>query len=426
MSLPQEDFLHYVWQMQYFDKKNLRSTTQQAINILDKGQHNHHSGPDFSSARLVLNNTEWAGDVEIHVRSSEWRRHQHHHNPAYSKVILHVVWEDDDSLQPAAGQVPVLELKNKLHEGLFERYLQFFDGVPPFPCASYTSHLPQALQERVLLQNWIGRQNRKINDIHSLYLRNHKNLEETAYQLLGQGFGLSINQEPFLRLCQQLPHKYLQKHANQAPQIEALLFGMSGLLPEQPKDDYSQALVQEFAFLSHKYNLKSHKLLLSEWKFSKLRPPSFPTVRLAHFAALMYGRQHFFAELIHAESLQELKAFFGCQPSAYWHTHYDFGKESKLLRGGLGTLFTEVLILNVVVYLGLFYAELKGISGLANKFLGFAESLKAEENKLTKFYTDRGFRAQHAAQSQGILELHKQQCLAKKCLSCGVGQYLLK
>ncbi len=422
---PHEDFLHYVWRMQYFQKNDLQTKSQQSLLVLERGQHNSNAGPDFNAARILLDGQEWLGDIEIHVKSSDWKRHQHHSNAAYQRVILHVVWEDD--LADNSNSIPVLELKNRLSNDLWVRYWQFFECSEPFPCAPYLEDVPAQLQERVLQQNWLARQNRRINSIHTLFLQNNRNLEETAYQLLGQAYGLSINQAPFLELCKRLPHKYIQKHADQLEVIEALLFGMASLLPpSSPHDAYTETLQSHFQFLAHKYNLRYQTLAPEDWKFMRLRPPAFPTVRLAQFAALLHQRTHFFAELVEADSIKSLKAFFDCPPSPYWQQHYDFGKESKQTIGSIGHSFSEILILNVAIYLGLFYAELKSLPVLARKFVGFAESMKAEQNKYVSLYNELGFYTKNAAQTQAVMELHRQMCQNKKCLSCGIGQFLLK
>jgi hypothetical protein len=90
-----EAFLYFLWQYQYFAKPDLATTDGDSVQVLHPGFRNHDSGPDFFNARLLINDVEWGGTVEMHTKTSDWLAHRHQHDRAYDNVILHVVWQDD-------------------------------------------------------------------------------------------------------------------------------------------------------------------------------------------------------------------------------------------------------------------------------------------------------------------------------------------
>jgi hypothetical protein len=122
-----EEFLAYLWGYRLL-APTLQTTSGEPVEVLFPGNRNPDAGPDFFNARLRIGSTLWAGNVEIHVRASDWYRHGHHTDDAYRNTILHVVWEDDTSgtSREIAG-LPVLILKGCYDESIFGHYRNFMD-----------------------------------------------------------------------------------------------------------------------------------------------------------------------------------------------------------------------------------------------------------------------------------------------------------
>ena len=422
-----EDFLAYVWKFQYFDKTNLQTESGEMLSVLRTGMQNANAGPDFLDAALKIGEITWAGSVELHVKASDWQRHQHTADQKYDQVILHVVWENDAPVLRTNGtEVPVLALINRVAPALLQTYLHLKQPKPTIPCEPF---LPQisgltktAMQERVLLE----RLEEKAERIRKLYRASGNNWEETAYAALLSGYGFKINQAGFEKLARQLPHKVLQKHRHQPLQTEALLFGQAGFLTGNfPDDAYLQQLQKEFTFLQHKYALTA-PLQLADWNFLRLRPANFPTVRLAQLAALFHAREHLFSFFLADHSLKELEAFFVSEPSAYWQTHYMPGRSGKFRIGPIGKSSVNILLINLVAPLLVAYAHETGQLALIEKALNLLEMLPPEKNHILTMYEVLGFENKAASQSQGLLSLRLHYCGPVRCLHCAIGNGILK
>ncbi|GAB2788481.1 DUF2851 family protein [Rhabdobacter roseus] len=422
-----EDFLSFVWRYQYFDTTQLLTEAGEALQVLRVGFPNTHAGPDFSEARVVVNGTEWAGCVEIHVRSSDWEQHRHTTDAAYESVVLHVVWEDDRPVRRADGTLlPTLVLRQRVPPAVRERYLQLLENEDFIPCApqfAQVADLPKlAMLDRVLLE----RLDQKADLVRALYEQNQRDWEETAYQWLAQHFGFKLNAPAFLRLAQQVPLKVLQKHRDQPLQLEALLFGTAGLLPSTSEEPYVQALGREYRFLAAKYQLLDKKMGSHEWKFLRLRPAGFPTVRLAQLASLLQRQVGIFGTLTSPEHVDELRTFFRLHQSDYWRGHYQFGKPAKGQVPTLGKDAADLLIINAAVPLLVAYARQRGTSALLDRAVRWLEQLPAEDNQLIRQWGTLGMRVKTAFDSQALLAWHRAYCTPKRCLDCTVGATLLR
>lgn len=406
------------------DPANLRSQEGEAVQIIHPGQHNHNAGPDFSNARIRIGEQLWAGNVEIHIQSSDWLRHGHQDDEAYKNVILHVVYEHDQELPDADGNVlPVLELKGRFDEYRYWKYEQLVQNQDVIPCAPQFPAVDDMVKESMLERVMVERLEQKAAAVLDLWNHNQRDWNETFYQWMARGFGLKVNAEPMLMLARNLPQAVLARHKDRLFQLEALLFGVSGLL-SNAEDDYTQQLEKEWQFLSSKYGLSS--LEPSIWKYSRLRPPSFPDVRIGQFAALIHRSENLFSKIMGTGNLQVLQQLLSDSPSVYWREHYRLGVEHKRSKAGMGEAFQQILVINVVVPFLFIYGKLKDEDFYRQRALDLLDQLPAEDNEVIRKFKHLGLAVNSAFDSQAVLQLNNEYCSLKKCLNCSLGIHLLK
>jgi hypothetical protein len=423
----QEAFLHYLWQFQQFDKMNLRTTANEKITVLKVGTLNSDAGPDFLNVRLMIGEIEWAGNVEIHLRSSDWNQHQHTANQAYNNVILHVVWEHNQAICRNDGsEIPTLSLKEITDESLLEKYKNLLEYPRTIPCAEQFSEVSELSKIATFDKALTKRLIQKSYFVEELLNKNNQDWEETAYQLLAKNFGFKLNSDAFLRLAQNLPLKILQKHRNNLFQIEALLFGLAGFESNDSADAYTLKLREEYQFLASKYQLKAQTIHASEWKFLRTRPANFPTIRLAQLAKLVATQYSFFSFFVQTTNFEELVKALRIQQSEYWQEHYHFNKKASRNLIGIGQDSAENIIINTVIPLLSTLAQKTDNQLLMERVVGFLEKLPAEENKITSLWKNLGMDIRNAFDSQASIELYNGFCLQKKCLQCHVGIEILR
>ncbi|QNE39150.1 DUF2851 family protein [Hymenobacter sp. NBH84] len=424
-----EDFLHYVWQQQYFDKTNLRTTSGEAITILKPGLHNHDAGPDFLNARLHLGEVEWNGAVEIHLRASDWHHHQHQHDPKYDQVILHVVLHADEPVRRTNGsEVPALALEGRLAPELLGRYQQLLTDTPVLPCAPLLGQVPVIARVMMVERTLLERVEQKAATLETLHQHLGGDWEATTYHALLAAFGFKKNTEPLQRLAKALPLPVLRRHRHDRRQLEALLFGQAGFLTENDEnrhDLFVADLRAEYEFLAHKYQLKATALAPHDWNFLRLRPANFPPVRLAQLAAVLHARPALFDALLTAQDVLTLEQFFAAPVSEYWRGHTRPGRPGKVPHQ-LGRSSAHLLITNVVVPLRVAYARHVGQPELVEQAVTLLTQLPAERNAITDAYDLLGFQHRTAADSQGLLALHHGYCQPRQCLRCAIGNRILQ
>lgn len=420
-----EAFLHYLWQFQQFDKSNLLTITGEKIAVLKTGILNTDAGPDFSHARLQINDIEWVGNVEIHIKSSDWKVHKHQQDEAYNNVILHVVWENDQTITRQDGSfIPTLELKPIADINLLNKYQQLIDNQLTIPCQVQFSEVSTLSKIGILDKVLAKRLQQKTQIVAQIFEQNKGDWEETAYQLLARNFGFKLNSETFLRLAQNLPLKVLQKHRNNLIQIEAMLFGQAGLI--EKVDEYSEKLVQEYEFFAAKFSLKSLQLASHEWKFLRTRPANFPTIRIAQLAKLITQQQSFFSLFTQTNSIEDLRNALKIEQSIYWQEHYNFGKTANKYLVGLGKDSINNILINTVIPLLACYSEKTDNQELMSRCVSFLEALPAEKNHITEIWEGLGLEIKTAFDSQASIELYNNFCTQKRCLQCNVGIEILK
>ncbi|QQS31238.1 MAG: DUF2851 family protein [Sphingobacteriales bacterium] len=421
-----EAFLSYVWKLRLYNQNGLRTTTGEEVQIVSTGESHTSSGPDFFNAKIKIGDTLWAGNVEIHIKSSDWLKHQHQHDGAYQNIILHVVYEDDIPLINTAGSnIPTLELQKFLDPRLYRNYLLLLGNSRWIPCEKF---FPQT--DNFVLSNWLDRLlverlEQKTLPIMQVLENNLHNWEETFYQFLARSFGAKANAEPFELLAKSLPSIILAKYKDKLFQLEALLFGMSGLLNQDFKDDYPVALKKEFQFLQQKHQLKSLPGHL--WKFGGLRPPNFPTIRLAQFALMFHqSASGLFSHILEAETKEAYKNMLSVSISGYWKNHYVFDKESKSSNKTLGNPTIYTIIINTIAPVLFVYGNARDIPELKDKALQLLEQLPAETNHIVDHWKSLGVKTKSAHQTQALLQLFNEYCSRKRCLHCAIGSKLVR
>lgn len=420
-----EAFLFHAWQCRLFNTSELFTPDREPVKIIHPGILNTDSGPDFMNARIRIGETLWAGNVEIHVRAGDWNKHLHNTDKAYSNIILHVVYEAGDQItRPDGSIIPVLVLKDKIDTQAWNHYQYLLSNKQWIPCASQIRDIPSLVVDMQLTRMVTERLERKTLIILNDLKINKYDWEETYYRYLARNFGFHINAVPFELLARTLPGKILAKHKANMLQTDALIFGTAGLLGNELKEDYPVKLKEEFSFLKSKFKL--HTLDSHLWKFLRLRPANFPTIRLAQFSALTQKNHHSFFKILDIKTVEELVLFFTTTVSSYWKNHFSFGKPSPESNKSLGPDSIHNLIINTVVPFLFIYGSQKGLAVFRERALNLLDELPAEKNSILSSWKETGIGVKTASQSQGLIELKKNYCDRKKCLQCGIGSHLLK
>jgi predicted nucleic acid-binding protein len=422
-----EDFLHYVWKFRLFDRINLQTTQGEELEIYSAGLHNTHAGPDFQNARIRIGETTWAGNAELHLSSSDWQRHGHTADNAYDNVILHVVYRDDEPLFRTDGRrVPTLELKDRISPDLYNRYHNLIFGAKNIiPCEASIATIDGLTMQNWLTRILVERLEKKSETVIATLNLNRGDWEETFYQFLAANFGFKTNALPFELMAKSLPQNILAKHKNNPMQIEALIFGQAGFLNEDFADEYPCSLKKEYEFLKKKFNITPIESHL--WKFLRMRPQNFPTIRLAQLAALVVKSNHLFSKVLETKEVKALRDLFNnIQINNYWETHYQFDKESKLVGKHLGAASVDTILLNTVALFLFSYGRHLQQQYYISRSLKLLENIPGEQNSITTDFANLGLEINTAFESQALLELKNNYCDYKKCLQCGVGIKILK
>jgi len=419
-----EELLHYVWRLRKFDHTHLQTTDGLPIDILHPGEHNHNAGPDFLNARIRIGDTLWAGNVEMHLRASDWHRHRHSDDPAYKNVILHVVLDADCPIyHPEKRMLPCLTLKKRISNRLSKLYQRLLHNELWIPCQHLFYQAPELTRNLWLDRLLVERLESKTQSIATLLKENKNDWEATCYQLLIHNFGLNVNGMAFERLASSIPHRLLLTHRNRLFQLEALLFGQSGLLTNDYQDEYPQALRKEYDFLRKKYNLQP--LTSTLWKFSRMRPANFPTIRMAQLATLFYQSTHLFSKILATQTIEEVEHMFALKLSNYWQSHYTFDKASSRRQKTLGRSSIHLLVINTIAPLLFLYGKERDEVQFKDRALRFLEELTPEKNTTIDHWKELGFYPKSAYQTQALLQLKKHYCKEKKCLQCAIGHTIL-
>lgn len=423
-NLP-EEFLQYIWENKLFLSENLKTSASENVEIIDVGKRNTNSGPDFFNAKIKIDDTIWAGNIEIHKKSSDWQKHNHQTDKAYNSVILHVVENNDLPVKRKNKElIPTIILNYP--ERLQTNYQNLLNAKTWIACQNQFHKVDPVILQLRFNRLMIERLENKTDEILERLEQNKNDWNETFYQMLAKMFGFKVNAVPFELLAKSLPLQILAKNKNNLHQLEALLFGNSGLLNNQLLgDDYYLNLRNEYSFFYKKHQLKGIESHL--WKFMRLRPVNFPTIRISQFAALIHRSHGLFSKIIEIENINNLKELFKVQASEYWHSHYNFNKTSKINSvKELGDNSINTLIINVVIPFLFVFGEKQNKNYLKNRALEFLEKLPPENNSIITNWKNLGIEVHSAFETQALLQLKNIYCEKKKCLNCQIGVKLVK
>lgn len=418
-----EEFLHFIWKYGLFNKTGLKTVDGKTVEVISTGRTNTDSGPDFFNARIRIGETVWAGNIEVHQKSSHWYRHRHNTDAAYDNVILHVVELNDSPVLIKSQALPTLEIKYPV--GILENYEQLLKSERWIACEEKLTEVDPFILRFWFSSLMIERLESKTDDILAILEQNKNNWNETFYQLLARNFGMKTNALPFELLAKSLPLNVLSKHKNDLFQIEALLFGQSGLLNETLLgDDYFLSLRKEYSYLYKKYGLSGIESHL--WKFMRLRPINFPTVRIAQLATLIHHSSALFSRILETENLDDLRKLFDVSASAYWDNHYRFNKTSGENRQKkLGETTFSNLVINTVVPLLFVYGDQHLDQAMKDRALLLLEEMDPESNQIIRKWNDLGIDSRSAFETQALLQLKNCYCANKKCLNCQLGTKII-
>lgn len=418
-----EQLLHYVWKHKLFPLKPLLTAEGESIEIIDPGQANYNAGPDFFNAKIKIGGVVWVGNIEIHQQSSEWERHGHHLDSNYDSVILHVASEIDASVRRSDGEtIPQLELHCPGY--LSDNYRQLIEADRYPACYRLIPALP-----KLLLHSWLSRLQterfeQKTDKIMQLLGRHRKDWEHVFFIILARNFGFGTNSDAFELWAETIPLQAVNKHRDSLFQIEAFFFGQAGLLQEVPADEYTDRLIKEYTYLSHKFGLRPSAN--SRWKLLRMRPNNFPHVRIAQLASFYYRSQGLLSALMEAQSLKSLRDMLRCGTSEYWLTHYVFGEASPPHPKTLSNQTIDLLVINTVIPFLYAYGKYKTDNILIQRANGLLEEMRPENNFIVRIWKECGLEAAHAGDSQALIQLKKNYCDIKKCLYCRIGYEYLK
>lgn len=413
-----EVFLYYIWENRL--SSNLKTTDGQVIEVIFPGYRNTDSGPDFLEAKIKIGDTIWAGHIEIHVNSSDWHHHKHHLDKAYNNIILHVVYAHDG----IAVGIPTAELKGHFDESLYNKYNAFIKSKAWVACAKSAKDLQTytwlSWFDRVLVE----RLENKTCIVEHILEKTNNDWDETCYRLVMKYLGLKVNNEAFETLATMLPFKTLLKHHDQPIQIEAMLMGCAGLLNGDFIDEYPNTLKREFKILKAKFNLAV--MPTERWKFMRMRPSNFPTIRLSQLAHIIHKGGNIFSKIIHHTSTAELKTLFQAQASSYWDTHFIFDKATRKAEKHLGDTAIDILIINAIAPILFAYGRHILQDEYCERSLSLLEATPSEDNNIVRSFSKIGIAAHNALQSQGMIELYKNYCQTRRCIECRIGALLIK
>ncbi|RED48282.1 DUF2851 family protein [Seonamhaeicola aphaedonensis] len=420
----QEDFLHYLWKFKKFRLNNLKSTQGEHILIKSFGDHNVNSGPDFFNAQIIIGDQLWAGNVEIHIKSSDWFLHSHENDKAYDNVILHVVWEDDTQVfRKDNSIIPALELKGLVENEVLYNYKNLFIKQDKWiNCESDFANIDDFILYNWLERMYFERLERKANDINQLLQDTKNDWEAVLFRMLMKNFGLNINGESFLSLAHSIDFSIIRKVQSKQHTMEALLFGQAGLLNDDIEGAYFLSLKQEYHFLKQKFNLQNHSVL--PLKFFRLRPLNFPTIRLSQIASLYNTQQGLFSKIIETQAIDGFYELFNLATSEYWTNHYTFQKTSKSSKKVLTKSFINLLLVNTILPVKFAYSKQKGETS-ENIIMDISNAIKSEKNSIVSAFNNLKQVSKTALQSQALIQLKTKYCNNNRCLQCAIGNTIL-
>jgi len=419
-----EDFLHYLWKFKKFDTLNLKTSNGEEITIINVGQYLELAGPDFFNSQIIIGNQKWAGNVEIHLKSSDWYVHHHERDEAYENVILHVVWEHDTEIfRKNNSEIPVLELKKYVDTATVANFQSLMAPKSWIFCEKELNEIND-----FTLKNWqerlfFERLERKSKPIYELLEQTNNDWEAVLFCLLAKNFGLNTNGGVFFKIAQTIPFSIIRKESFEVENLEALLIGMASLLDSEKEDTYFKDLKFRYFYLLHKYQLEKNNV--EPVQFFKHRPDNFPTIRLSQLANLYHIQQNLFSKISNSNSLKSIYETFEVSVSNYWRNHYQFDKESPKKNKKLTKSFIDLIVINTLIPLQFAYAKNQG-KEISEDLIFMLNEVVSEKNAIIDKFSSFGVKPKNAFESQSLLQLKNEYCNKSRCLECSIGMELLK
>lgn len=419
-----ESFLHYLWENKLFKTDNLISDTGDAIQILHPGYYNTNSGPDFFNAQLKIGNTLWAGNIEIHINSSDWLKHNHQNDPAYDGVLLHVVYYNDVKiLRKDSSIIPTIELKGLFQEQLWGNFLELISKNHWVACAEELSTVPTNILNNVLEEKVEERLRFKSHQILISLNGLKGDWEECLYQYLAKNFGFQINSLPFEMLARSIPLKVLRNEMFDKDNLNSLLYGQGGMMDIEYHDHYPKELQKKYFYFQSKYKLKS--LPVSYWKYLRMRPVNFPTIRIAQFSALVTSVNNLFSVCRELRSKEEFYQLFSTPIHPYWDDHFLFDKPSTPLKKNIGNTSIDNIIINTFIPFQFAWGHFTNEPVVKRNAVDLLRTIHSEKNHLVEKWKEFGVKAKNAADGQALIQLKRYHCEEKKCLTCAIGKSII-
>lgn len=419
-----EDFIHYIWKYKKFSFSNIKTSDGEELTILNSGDYLQKEGPDFFNAQIIIADQKWAGNIEIHVKSSDWYLHRHEKDANYNNVILHVVWiHDAPVFRKDNSEIPVFEIKNYVSQDVQHTYKELSTKKSWIYCENQIKNIDSFVlanwQERLFLE----RLEEKAKPIQELLTETHQDWEAVLFYLLAKNFGLNTNGDAFYKIAKSLTFSLIQKESLEVIYLEALLFGQANLIPADVEDNYPKELKDWYDYLAIKYKL--NKPTLENIQFFQHRPDNFPTIRLAQLAMLYHLQRNLFSKIISTKNLTEIQSLFDLSVNGYWKTHYNFDKPSPKNGKSLSREFINLLIINTIIPIKFAYSQNQGKES-AEILIDLLATIPAEKNNIIEKFSIFGIKSKNAFQTQALLQLKNNYCNSKKCLNCAIGLDLLK
>jgi hypothetical protein len=419
-----EDFLHHLWQHKKYAVTNLKTTKGESLQILHSGLYLQLSGPDFFNAQIIIGNQKWAGNIEIHLKSSDWFLHHHEKDSAYDSVILHVVWEHDTPVYATnSEELPTLELKNYVDKDTLQNYLALMCQKQWIFCQNDLKNVSEFLIDNWLERLFVERLERKSTEIFELLEISNNDWEGVLFSLLAKNFGLNTNGTAFLAMAKSIPFSIIRKEAFFQTHLEALFFGQLNMLAADFQDNYLLELQKEYIYLKNKYQLVSN--IFQQVAFFKHRPDNFPTIRIAQLAALYAKEQNLFSKIMKSQKLEDYYTLFNVVISDYWENHYNFDKKSSKKHKKVSKSFIDLVLINTLIPFRFAYNQIMQIDDFQD-VIHIMMQLAPEKNTIVDRFKECGLSAKNAFHSQALLQLKTQYCEYKKCLNCTIGLHILK
>ncbi|MDD2635276.1 MAG: DUF2851 family protein [Bacteroidales bacterium] len=418
-----EDFLHYIYKKRLWLDKPIELTDGRRVEIIDTGFHNYDSGPDFFNSKIKIDDIIWVGNIEIHINSSDWYKHKHEKDPAYSNIILHIVFKHDKPIFTSNGvEIPVWEIT--FPQIIYNKYEELRLSDNQIPCTDYKELIEKEIFNIHIEKMSIERLEYKSEFINDLLTKSHNDWEYAFYVSLARSFGAGINSEAFEQLAINTPLKTLRKYSDNIFKLESILFGQSGLLANANLDDYVIKLKAEYLYLRKLHNLSP--ISATNWKFSKMRPSNLPHIKIAQFASMVSFFNGLFTTIINTPDYISLKKIFKIKVSDYWLKHYTFGKSTNKTMSGFGNTAFETILINTIAPFIFVYNKNKTTEDSQSKHYILLSSLKPENNREIRLWNEFGIHPANAFETQALLHIKKHYCDNRKCLKCGIGQHIMQ